>query len=29
MAESRDVAFPTGYNDLLGELKNSVPAART
>ena len=29
MADSRDLALPTGYTDLLGELKSRVRAART
>lgn len=29
MADSRDLALPTGYTELLGELKNRVRAART
>jgi hypothetical protein len=29
MTEPRDLALPTGYTDLLGELKNRVRAART
>jgi hypothetical protein len=29
MTEARDLALPSGYTDLLGELKNRVRAART
>ena len=29
MTEPRDLALPTGYTALLGELKNRVRAART
>lgn len=29
MTDARDLALPTGYTDLLGELKNRVRAART
>jgi hypothetical protein len=29
MTEPRDLALPTGYTDLLSELKNRVRAART
>ena len=29
MTEPRDLALPTGYTDLLGELKDRVRAART
>jgi hypothetical protein len=29
MTDARDLALPTGYTELLGELKNRVRAART
>ena len=29
MTEPRDLALPTGYTDLLGELKNRVRSARS